>query len=61
MHARDIMPMVYTPIGDVLERAVQGAGRPIAVHIKVDTGLGRVGVPVAMRPASSAISWRAKA
>jgi alanine racemase len=45
MHARDIMPMVYTPIGDVLERAAQGAGRPITVHVKVDTGLGRVGVP----------------
>ena len=44
MHARDIMPMVYTPIGDVLERAAQGAGRPITVHVKVDTGLGRVGV-----------------
>ena len=45
MHGRDIMPMVYTPIGDVLERAAQGAGRPITVHVKVDTGLGRVGVP----------------
>jgi len=45
MHARDIMPMVYTPIGDVLARAAQGAGRPITVHVKVDTGLGRVGVP----------------
>jgi alanine racemase len=45
MHARDIMPMVYTPIGDVLERASQGAGRPVTVHVKVDTGLGRVGVP----------------
>src|SRR5688572_16148929 len=37
MHARDIMPMVYTPIGDVLERAAQGAGRAITVHVKVDT------------------------
>jgi alanine racemase len=46
MHARDIMPMVYTPIGDVLDRAAQGAGRSITVHVKVDTGLGRVGVPV---------------
>ena len=45
MHARDIMPMVYTPIGDVLARAAQGAGRPITVHVKIDTGLGRVGVP----------------
>lgn len=45
MHTRDIMPMVYTPIGDVLARAAQGAGRPITVHVKIDTGLGRVGVP----------------
>jgi alanine racemase len=45
MHARDIMPMVYTPIGDVLARAAQGAGRPITVHVKIDTGLGRVGIP----------------
>jgi alanine racemase len=45
MHARDIMPMVYTPIGDALARAAAGAKRPITVHIKVDTGLGRVGVP----------------
>ena len=45
MHARDIMPMVYTPIGDVLSRAAQGAGKPITVHVKIDTGLGRVGVP----------------
>jgi len=45
MHAHNIMPMVYTPIGDVLARAAEGALRPITVHVKVDTGLGRVGVP----------------
>lgn len=45
MHARDIMPMVYTPVGDVLARAAEGAGKPMTVHVKVDTGLGRVGVP----------------
>ncbi len=45
MHAHDIMPMVYTPIGDVLTRAAEGAGRPITIHVKIDTGLGRVGVP----------------
>jgi alanine racemase len=45
MQARDIMPMVYMPIGDVLARAAQGAGKPITVHVKIDTGLGRVGVP----------------
>jgi alanine racemase len=45
MHARDIMPMVYTPIGEALARAAQGAGKPITIHVKIDTGLGRVGVP----------------
>ncbi len=45
MHARDIMPMVYTPIGDALERVATSAGKPMRVHVCVDTGLGRVGVP----------------
>lgn len=45
MHARDIMPMVYTPVGDVLERVAARAGRPMKIHVCVDTGLGRVGVP----------------
>jgi alanine racemase len=45
MQARDIMPMVYTPVGDALARAAARAGRPIRIHVCVDTGLGRVGVP----------------
>jgi alanine racemase len=43
--SRDIMPMVYTPIGDVLERESRRLGRAIPIHVCVDTGLGRVGVP----------------
>ena len=43
--ARDIMPMVYTPIGDLLERESRRLGRAIPIHINVDTGIGRVGVP----------------
>jgi alanine racemase len=43
--ARDVMPMVYTPIGDVLDRVAARRGRPIPVHVCVDTGIGRVGVP----------------
>jgi alanine racemase len=45
MHGRNIMPMVYTPIGDALERVAASAGKPMRVHVCVDTGLGRVGVP----------------
>lgn len=49
--ARDVMPMVYTPIGDVLDRVAQRTGRPIPVHVCVDTGIGRVGVPYGSAPA----------
>ena len=43
--ARDIMAMVYTPIGDQLDRVAARQGRPIPLHVCVDTGIGRVGVP----------------
>jgi alanine racemase len=43
--AKDIMPMVYTPIGADLERIGRSAGRPLDIHVCVDTGIGRVGVP----------------
>lgn len=45
--SNDIMPMVYTPIGDLLDREAKRLGRPIPIHVCVDTGIGRVGVPVA--------------
>jgi alanine racemase len=45
IHARDIMPMVYMPIGDALDRASARRKRPVSVHVCVDTGIGRVGVP----------------
>ena len=51
MQARDIMPMVYTPIGDALERVASRAGRPLRLHVCVDTGLGREGVPYREAPA----------
>ena len=43
--ARDVMPMVYTPIGDAVDRLSAKRQRPVAVHVCIDTGLGRVGVP----------------
>lgn len=45
LHARDIMPMVYTPIGSDLSRVAARGGRSIKIHVCIDTGLGRVGVP----------------
>jgi alanine racemase len=45
LHRLDVMPMIYTPVGDVLEHAAAEVGRPIAIHVCVDTGIGRVGVP----------------
>jgi alanine racemase len=43
--ARDIQPMVYTPVGANLERIATRRGRAVPVHVCVDTGIGRVGVP----------------
>jgi alanine racemase len=43
--AREIMPMVYTPVGPLLDRLATKRQRPIPIHICVDTGIGRVGVP----------------
>jgi alanine racemase len=43
--ARDIMPMVYTPIGPVLDRIAAQRQQPAPLHVCIDTGIGRVGVP----------------
>jgi len=43
--ARGIMPMVYTPLGPALDKIAAKTQRPIPLHICVDTGIGRVGVP----------------
>jgi alanine racemase len=47
---RDVMPMIYTPLGDVLERAAARLGRAVPIHVCIDTGLGRVGVPFQEAP-----------
>src|SRR5687768_17457317 len=36
--ARDIQPMIYTPVGAALERIAARRGRPVAIHVCVDTG-----------------------
>jgi alanine racemase len=42
--ARDIMPMVYTPIGRELDRIASRRQKFIPIHICVDTGFGREGI-----------------
>ena len=37
--------MVYTPVGPALERLAAKRGRAVPIHVCVDTGIGRVGVP----------------
>jgi alanine racemase len=43
--ARNIMPMVYTALGPALDRIAAKLQKSVALHICVDTGIGRVGVP----------------
>jgi len=43
--ARDITPIVYTPLGPVLERIARRRQRAVPLQAFVDTGLGREGVP----------------
>jgi alanine racemase len=57
---RDIALMVYTPIAPALERAAAAAARTLTVHVCIDTGLGRVGVPHGQAPALIADLARAR-
>jgi alanine racemase len=43
--ARRIMPMVYTPLGAALDKIAAKTHKPVPLHICIDTGIGRVGVP----------------
>jgi len=42
---QNIMPMVYTPLGSILDRICGKCQKAIPIHICIDTGIGRVGVP----------------
>ncbi len=48
---RQIMPMVYTPVGELLQKEAQRLGTTLPIHVCVDTGIGRVGVPYLDAPA----------
>ncbi|HEV2194995.1 MAG TPA: alanine racemase [Candidatus Acidoferrum sp.] len=43
--ARDILPMVYTPVGPALDKIAAKTQKPVSLHVCIDTGIGRVGVP----------------
>jgi alanine racemase len=43
--ARRVMPIVYRPIGDALDRAAARLQQRVGIHVCIDTGIGRVGVP----------------
>jgi alanine racemase len=43
--ARNIMPMVYTPLGSALDKIAAKTQKSVPLHICIDTGIGRVGVP----------------
>jgi alanine racemase len=49
--ARDIMLMIYRDHSRALDAAAAKTGRPVVVHVKVDTGMGRVGIPHDEAPA----------
>ena len=43
--ARGVMPMIYTPVGPALDKIAAKTQKPVPLHICIDTGIGRVGVP----------------
>ncbi len=43
--ARRIMPMIYTPLGSALDKITAKTQKPVPLHVCIDTGIGRVGVP----------------
>jgi alanine racemase len=56
-----LTPTLYTrEFGDALERAGGDRGTTLAVHLKVDTGMARVGVPPAERAGlfAAVTAWR---
>ncbi len=49
--ANAIMPMVYRPLGSIVEKIAAQLQKPVPLHICIDTGIGRVGVPYREAPA----------
>ena len=49
--ASGILPMIYTSLGPVLDKVAAQTQKPVPLHICIDTGIGRVGVPYREAPA----------
>ncbi|MXW70128.1 MAG: alanine racemase [Acidobacteria bacterium] len=47
---RDVTPMVYTEVGDALDRLAARRQAAVPVQVCVDTGMGRVGIPYRHAP-----------
>ena len=47
---RGVTPMVYTPVGDALDRLAARRQAAVPVQVCVDTGMGRVGVSYRQAP-----------
>jgi alanine racemase len=56
----DLTPAVFTPaLADALAQAAQAAGKSVSVHVKIDTGMGRIGItPEAAPPFIEALTRR---
>ena len=57
---RDVMPMVYTEVGDALARLATRRQSAVPVQVCVDTGMGRVGIPYRTRGRVDRRSHRAR-
>jgi len=49
--ASGILPMIYTSLGPALDKVAAQTQKPVPLHICIDTGIGRVGVPYREAPA----------
>jgi alanine racemase len=49
--ANGILPLVYRPLGPILEDIAAQRQKPVPLQVCIDTGIGRVGVPYREAPA----------
>ena len=59
LHRRDIMPMVYTPIGDALARAAAATGTTVSTSTSASTPASAASACRTARPTRSSAIWPA--